>query len=226
MIVEELAKLANAERAKISAGFFKTGKGQYGEGDKFLGVYVPDVRKIAKKYVNASEKEIEELLKSPIHEHRLCSLLILVHKFQKNCDKESIVKNYLSKTCFINNWDLVDLTANKILGNYLLDKERSILYKLAKSPHLWERRIAIVATFAFIQNNQLADTFRIAETLMNDKQDLIHKACGWMLREAGKHNMQALQEFLDKHRKQMPRTMLRYAIERMSYAARKKYLAH
>ena len=214
-----MRKLANPEKAKILAGFFKTGKGEYGEGDIFLGIQVPDTRKVAKSYLHLDDNAIRELLESKIHEHRLAALLILVEKYRKSDEKQKkkIADFYLANTDRINNWDLVDLSADKILGEYLYDKndkEKSILYELAKSSNLWERRIAMISTFAFIKKGKFEDTFKIAEILFGDKHDLIHKAVGWMLRELGKRNQEAEEKFLKKHYKKMPRTALRYAIER------------
>ena len=232
---KELRESGNSERAIACQRFFKTGKGQYGEGDVFLGIKVPVQRAIAKKY-DLSFEEIQELLNSEIHEERLIGLLILI----RNKNKKGAFKFYLKNTKRINNWDLVDLTAHKIVGDFLLDKDRAprgvprdisgemstrgILYDLAKSENLWEKRIAIISTFAFIRNNQFEDTLAIAEILLNDSHDLIHKAVGWMLREVGKKNQEVEEEFLKKHYKDMPRTMLRYAIERFEEEKRQKYL--
>ncbi len=222
-VKEELKSLENPEQAKVLQGFFKTGPGQYGEGDIFLGIKVPVQRKLAKKFKGLKLNEIQELLDSKIHEHRLVGLLILVDKYEKSKNKE-IVDFYLSNTRNINNWDLVDLTAHKILGGYLLDKDRSILYDLAKSSELWEKRISMITTVAFIRESDFDDTLKIAEILLNDKHDLIHKAVGWMLREVGKKDQVVEESFLKKHYKTMPRTMLRYAIERFEETKRKAYL--
>ena len=215
-IEKDLQGLSNPEKARILSGFFKTGKGQYGEGDIFLGIPVPQSREIAKRYIEADFKTIQELLESKIHEHRLVALLILVEKFRKADEKskKTIIKFYLKNTKYVNNWDLVDLSADKILGEYLFDKEKSLLYKLAKSKDLWEKRISVVSTFAFIKRNRFKETFEFTEMLLEDKHDLIHKACGWMLREIGKRNQKEAERFLQKYHKKMPRTMLRYAIER------------
>ena len=221
MIKQDLQKLKDPEKAEILSRFFKTGKGEYGEGDIFLGIKVPEQRKIAKNY-NLSLKEIQELLSSNIHEYRLTALFILISKYKKS-DKKQIVNFYLKNTKNINNWDLVDISAPKILGDYLLDKDKSVLYNLAKSNNLWERRIAILSTFTFIRNNQFEDTLNISEILLNDKHDLIHKAVGWMLREIGKKDQEIEENFLDKHYKNMPRTMLRYAIEKFEENKRKFY---
>jgi len=221
---QDLNKLADPKQAKILSSFFKTGKGEYGEGDVFLGIKVPEQRKIVKKYSNLSLKDTQALLNSKIHEHRLVALLILVDKYNKSDKKQEIVDIYLKNTKKINNWDLVDLSAHKILGEYLLDKNRKILYKLAKSKDLWEKRIAIISTAAFINNNQFDDTLKISEILLNDNHDLIHKAVGWMLREVGKKNQAVEEKFLKKYHKTMPRTMLRYSIERFDEKKRKFYM--
>jgi len=222
-VQDELQAYANPEKAKLLSRYFKTGKGQYGEGDIFLGISVPDQRKIAKNNKDASLDEIKRLLESKIHEQRLTALLILVEQYQKTKD-ESLVTFYLKHTTFINNWDLVDLTAPRILGASLLNKDRKILYQLAKSNSLWEKRIAVIATATFIQKNQFEDTLKLAEILLNDKHDLMHKAVGWMLREVGKRNQEVEEEFLKKHYKEMPRTMLRYAIEKFDEKKRSFYL--
>ena len=225
-INKDLQKLKSPEKAKIYARFFKTGKGQYGEGDIFLGLKVPETREISKKYINLNFVDIEKLLLSKIHEERLCALLILVEKYKKSYlgSKKEIIDFYLKNAKNVNNWDLVDLTADKILGNYLFNKDKSILYKLAKSGNLWKRRIAIISTFYFIKNKKYDNTFKISEMLLNDNHDLIHKAVGWMLREVGKRDEKELCKFLDKHYKIMPRTMLRYAIERLDRKKKKYYL--
>jgi 3-methyladenine DNA glycosylase AlkD len=226
-IRSELLALGDQERAKKLAGFFKTGKGQYGEGDVFLGIPVPEQRKVAKRYIGLSLDELLELLRSKIHELRLTALLILVLKYSKanDSEKEMIYNFYLKNTKFVNNWDLVDLTAPKIVGDYLVYRERAILLELVKSVSLWERRIAVLATFCFIKNNDFNDAFSISRVLIKDEHDLIHKAVGWMLREIGKRDQKALEEFLMKYYKQMPRTMLRYAIEKFDAKKRKYYLS-
>jgi len=223
---KDLRKTASKKKAKLLQGFFKTGKGEYGGGDIFLGVMVPGQRKVAKKYPELSLKEIQQLLNSKFHEERLTSLFILINRYQKTDkrDQAKIVDFYLSNTSNINNWDLVDLSAPKILGDYLLDKDRSVLYKLAKSKLLWEKRIAILATAAFIGQDDFEDTLKISTILLNDKHDLMHKAVGWMLREVGKRDEKVLLKFLDKYHKKMPRTMLRYSIERFSPAKKKFYM--
>ncbi|MBW3004672.1 DNA alkylation repair protein [Candidatus Woesearchaeota archaeon] len=221
---QELKRLGDSKQAKLLSGFFKTGKGEYGEGDVFLGIPVPLQRTVAKKYIDLSLKDTQSLLHSKIHEHRLVALLILIDKYNKSENKKEIVDIYLKNTKNVNNWDLVDLSAHKILGDYLLDKDRKILYKLAKSKNLWEKRIAIISTAAFISNNQFDDTLKISGILLTDNHDLIHKAVGWMLREVGKKNQAAEEKFLKKYHKTMPRTMLRYAIEKFDEKKRKVYM--
>lgn len=228
MLVEkQLQQAANPEKAKILQRFFKTGKGEYGEGDIFLGITVPEQRKIAKQHADLSLYQLQKLLNSKIHENRLVALLILVNKFAKADDKQQkqIADFYLKNTHNINNWDLVDLSAHQILGQYLFDKDKQILCKLANSQLLWERRIAIISTFWFIKQNQFEDALKIAGLLINDNHDLIHKAVGWMLREIGKKDQEVEEQFLDKHYKKMPRTMLRYAIEKFDDQKRKHYMS-
>lgn len=222
----ELRRKASSKRAEILQRFFKTGKGEYGEGDIFLGITVPETRKIAKKYSKLDFQDIKKLLKSKIHEERLLGILIMVNNFERGekIERKKIFDFYLKNTKYINNWDLVDLSANKIVGAHLLCKPRKILYGLAKSRNIWERRVSIIATFHFIKNNQFEDTLKISEILINDKHDLIHKATGWMLRETGKKSQIILERFLNKHSKKMPKTMLRYAIERFPKNKRIKYL--
>jgi len=223
---KELRKYADKEKAKLLLRFFKTGPGAYAEGDIFLGVMVPFTRKVVKQFQDLPLSDVIKLLRSKIHEERLLALLILGRQFNK-ADvkaKEKIYKAYLANTKFINNWDLVDLSAPQIVGEFLIDKDRQILYRLAKSPLLWERRIAILATFAFIRLGDFDDVFGIAKLLLCDKEDLIHKACGWMLRETGKRDSVAEELFLDKHYRRMPRTMLRHAIEKFPENKRKAYL--
>ena len=222
---QDLNKLEHKEKTKILQRFFKTNKGEYGEGDIFLGIKVPEQRKIANKY-DLNLKQIQELLSSKIHEYRLTALFTLIQKYKKanQTEKQEIFNFYLKNTNNINNWDLVDLSAPKILGDYLLNKERTTLYQLAKSNNLWENRISILSTYQFIKNNQFEDTLNISKILLTNKHDLIHKAVGWMLREIGKKDLQILERFLKQHHKQMPRTMLRYSIEKFSKAKRKVYL--
>ena len=222
----EIKNRASEEKAQTSRRFFKTGKGQYGEGDEFLGLTVPDCRDIAKKFINVELKDVKKHLESKYHEERLVAFLILVEQFKKadSNGKEKIYAFYIDNKEYANNWDLIDLTADKIVGEYLLDKDKSILRDLAKSDNLWDRRIAIVATFAFIKKGRFDETLEISKRLLKDKHDLIHKACGWMLREVGKRDIAVLERFLKKHYKNMPRTMLRYSIERFDEKKRKSYL--
>jgi len=222
----ELEGLSDPEHAMKLQGFFKTGKGEYGEGDIFIGVRVPDQRRIAKKYRNISLTDVLELLRSEIHEHRLTALFILTEQFNKG-DEEArgrIVDLYLRTTAYVNNWDLVDSSAHKILGVWLVNKPRGVLYDLARSESLWERRISIISTFAFINRGDLVDALALAEALVDDGHDLIHKASGWVLREVGKKDQSVLEEFLIEHFKTMPRTMLRYAIERLPKERRSFYI--
>ena len=229
----DLQKSANREKALQLQKFFKTKKGEYAEGDIFLGISVPEQRKTALKYKDLPLADLQELLNSDIHEYRLVSLLILIQKYKKaeiennEKNKEEIFSFYLKNTKNINNWDLVDLSSPNIVGNYLLnknEKEKSVLYKLAKSSNLWEKRISVLATFMFIKNNQFQDSVNIAEILLKNNHDLIHKAVGWMLRELGKKNEKELISFLDKYKSKMPRTMLRYSIEKFPEEKRKSYL--
>jgi len=227
-IKKELLLFSNKEKAQHSERFFKTGKGEYGEGEKFLGATVPEVRLVSKKFSSANFDILEKLLKSSYHEERLLALLILVNQFEKADEKQrqKIFDFYLKNRKGINNWDLVDLSCYKIVGVYLLDKPKDILYKYAKSENLWERRISIVSTYYFIKNNIFDDTITIAEILLEDKHNLIHKAVGWMLREIGKKDVKILQKFLQKNSGKMPRTMLRYSIEKFAESERKKYLSN
>jgi 3-methyladenine DNA glycosylase AlkD len=221
-----IASSANKKHAEVMQRFFKTGKGEYGEGDKFVGIKVPVQRKIALRFYNLELTDLQKLLKSPVHEERLISLLILVNKYRRGHEKvkERIFKFYLKNRKRINNWDLVDLSAPKIVGDFLLDRNKKILFALAHSPNLWERRIAIISTFTFIRNENYKPTVFIAKVLLNDDHDLIHKAVGWMLREIGNRDVQLLEKFLRSRYRNMPRTMLRYAIEKFPEAKRKKYL--
>lgn len=223
----EIMALGSPERAKLSQRFFKTGVGQYGEGDVFVGITVPVLRQLGKKYHLISLSDIKILLSSEIHEERLLALLLLVRKFQDGDEtiREKIFTLYLKQTRYINNWDLVDSSASYIVGAFLFDKPKDILLKLATSKNMWERRIAIIATLYFIHQGNPEWTFKIAELLLNDVHDLIHKAVGWMLREVGKQCSEEIEErFLKKCYSVMPRTMLRYAIERFPEAKRKQYL--
>ena len=226
-IKKELTKLADKEKAVKLSGFFKTGKGQYGEGDIFIGITVPDQRKTAKLFYDTGLSEIEKLLDDPIHEYRLTALLILIQKYSKSdaTGKKNIADFYLSKTSKINNWDLVDLSAHQIIGNYYFSSDREILYQMAKSSSMWEQRIAVVSTYYFIKRNDFKEILAFSEMLLDHKHDLIHKATGWMLRETGKMDLAVLRKFLDKHHKVMPRTMLRYSIEKLDESERKKYMA-
>lgn len=227
-IQKDLESLADKSKIPNYQRFFKTNKGEYAEGDKFIGVNVPNQRIIAKKYKDVSLTIIEQLLQSNIHEHRLTALLILTYKFPKSSEekKSKIITLYLKNTKYINNWDLVDLSAPKLLGEYLLKNptKKPILYKFASSKNLWEKRIAMLSTYTFIKKKLFDDALKIAKILINDKHDLIHKAVGWMLREIGKIDQETEEAFLTKHYKTMPRTMLRYAIEKFSEDKRKFYL--
>lgn len=225
-IKKRLRKLGDKERAAVSQRFFKTGPGEYGEGDIFAGITVPELRKLARQYRHMTLNDTTELLQSPIHEERLLALLILIHKFSTGAAplKKQIFDLYLNNTRYINNWDLVDVSAQYIVGAYLVQKTKKVLYRLAKSEDFWERRIAIMSTFHFIRQNDFSETLKIARVLIADREDLIHKAVGWMLREIGKRDMQTEEEFLLKYYKQMPRTMLRYAIEKFPKVRRRLYL--
>ena len=225
-ISKRLQKMGNKEDARFLQGFFKTGVGQYGEGDIFLGIRVPELRKLSKEYKNLPLKEVLPLLRSPYHEVRLFALILLVNAFAKGDEtiQKKIYDLYVANTGYINNWDLVDLSAPNIVGAFLMERSRKPLYQLTKSKILWERRIAVLATFYFIKNNQFDDSLKTAGILLQDKEDLIHKAVGWMLREVGKRDIVSAESFLQKHCRVMPRTMLRYAIERFTPAKRRKYL--
>ena len=221
-----LQSLGTKQRAKVSQGFFKTGPGEYGEGDIFLGVQVPELRKLAASYQAITLGEVSRLLRSTIHEERLLALLILCRAYAGGDEhaKERIYKLYLKNTRHVNNWDLVDASAEYIVGAFLMGKSKRPLYLLARSSNLWERRIAIMATFQFIKRGEFGETLKIARILLADKEDLIHKAVGWMLREVGKRRLQSAERFLKEHYKEMPRTMLRYAIERFPESKRQCYL--
>jgi len=223
---EKIKRVSNKKHAEAMLWFFKTGKGEYGEGDIFAGIKVPVQRKIAKEFLNLSFTELKELLKSKVHEERLIAMLILVEKYEKGVEKEKnkTFRFYINNRKGINNWDLVDLSAPKIIGHYLLNKDKKLLYDFAKSENLWDRRIAILATYSFIKSGSYDDALRISDLLLNDKQDLIHKAVGWMLREVGKKNLAVEEIFLQPRYNKMPRTMLRYAIEKFPETKRKKYL--
>ena len=217
-ITNELQALSDAEKREIFPKFFKAGKGEYGEGDRFLGVTVPNIRAIAKLHKDISIEEIRDLIQSEWHEVRLYALIIMVEKSKKKDEalRKELFNLYLSQTERINNWDLVDLSCRFIVGEYLLDKSRDILYQLAQSPLLWDNRIAIVSTYAFIRKGQLEDTYALSDLMMHHPHDLMHKAIGWMLREAGKRDSERLYDYVMSHRADMPRTMLRYAIEKFS----------
>lgn len=223
---QQLKRAGDKKTAKTLQWYFKTGKGDYGEGDKFLGIKVPQIRQIAKANKDLTIPEIQRALDSKFHEERLCALLILVHKYAIGNDetREYIFRFYLANTKKINNWDLVDLSAPKITGKHLLTRNRKILLKLARSENLWERRISILTTFKFIREKQFSDSLKIAKLLLNDDHDLIHKAVGWMLREIGKRSRETEEKFLKAHYKKMPRTMLRYAIEKFPEKKRLAYL--
>jgi 3-methyladenine DNA glycosylase AlkD len=225
-IKENLKELSNKTIAEQSQRFFKTGKGEYGEGDRFLGIRVPALRRLVKKYSDVSTNETLILLKSSFHEERLFALLMLVEMFSKRDEggKTEIYELYLGNTEFINNWDLVDGSAEHIVGAYLKNRDKQPLYDLAGSENLWERRISIMSTFHFIKNNEFTDALKISEILRCDNEDLIHKAVGWMLREIGKRNLTVEENFLKKHYKNMPRTMLRYSIEKFPEEKRLAYL--
>ena len=223
---KELKKISDPEQAKILQRFFKTSKGEYGEGDIFLGVKVPDQRKIVGKFNELFLDDVRKLLNSNIHEHRMSALFILINKYKKadESGKKKIFDFYLRNTKNINNWDLVDISAPKIVGDYLSGKPKNVIYKLSESNNLWEKRIAIVSTWAFIRNNEFSDTLKISKIFLADKHDLIHKAAGWMLREVGKRDQEIEEEFLKKYYLRMPRTMLRYAIEKFDEEKRRFYL--
>ncbi|MCI1640263.1 MAG: DNA alkylation repair protein [Bacteroidales bacterium] len=245
-IIDELKAVADHEKSAVLSRFFKTGKGEYGEGDKFLGITVPEIRKVSSRHKNASEADLSALLESPFHEIRMCALLIIVEqckilRSRKWISAHSVNENetelkkkfdfYLGRTAFINNWDLVDLSCPAVIGEYLEDKPHDILYDMASSDYIWNRRIAIVSTLAFIRNGETDDTFSITELLLEkdtssgkSMHDLIQKASGWMLREAGKRDEKKLLAFLDSHAEKMPRTMLRYSLEKLGPDVRGYYM--
>jgi 3-methyladenine DNA glycosylase AlkD len=223
----ELRSLAEPGRAAVSRRFFKTGPGEYGEGDKFLGVTVPNTRSLLPRSDDLAEAGVLTLLHSPWHEERLLALLMLVRRFQRTTSevaREHLVRLYLANTRWINNWDLVDSSAPQILGTWLLQRERAVLRRLAGSKSLWEQRISIIATQALIRDEQFEDTLNLCRHFLTHPHDLMHKACGWMLREVGNHDEAVLKGFLDQHAPRMPRTMLRYAIEKLTDAGRRHYL--
>ncbi|TXH00216.1 MAG: DNA alkylation repair protein [Candidatus Moraniibacteriota bacterium] len=228
ILLEEVKALSDPDRAIIFARFFKSGPSQYGEGDKFLGIMVPQVRQLVGKYYRQLEhSDLDQLLSSPYHEIRLFALLVLVKKYQQTKleeEKTNLYKYYLANRVHINNWDLVDVTTPQLVGDYLLTHPRDILYQLASSDNLWERRISIMATFAFIRAGEYEDTIKISKILLHDSHDLIHKAVGWMLREMGKKDKSLLINYLNESASVMPRTMLRYSIEKLTEAERQYYL--
>lgn len=225
-IGRRLEELADKEKAQVLQRFFKTGPGEYGEGDLFLGIKVPQLRKLAKEYEGIALKEAKQLLRSSIHEQRLLALLILIRKFSKGDvgARKRIYELYLRNTQYINNWDLVDVSAEHVVGAYLMERNKEQLYRLAKSDSLWERRISILSTFHYVKHNEFSETLKISKMLLSDEEDLIHKAVGWMLREVGKRHLSTEEKFLRAHYKMMPRTMLRYAIERFPEPKRQRYL--
>lgn len=227
-IKQELSQYAFPQKKEFFPRYFNAVPGGYGEGEEFMGVPVPHQRKVAKQYYRQiSLAETEKLLQDPIHECRLTALLILVNKYERSKDeaeKEEIVQCYLDNLSFVNNWDLVDSSAYKLLGPHLEHRDRQLLYRLAESSNIWEQRIAIITTLYFVRNNDFEDTLRIAEKLLEHPHDLIHKAVGWMLREVGKRDLEQEIEFLDRHYKRMPRTMLRYSIEKFEPELRQQYL--
>lgn len=223
-IYNALVARSDEEKKIVLPRFFKTGKGQYGEGDIFLGVTVPNIREVAKEFKDINIDIIEKLIHSPWHEMRMCALLILVNNSKKEVTTDTF-EFYLSQTKYINNWDLVDLSAPQIVGKFLLKKERDIIYRLAESDLLWDNRIAIVSTLTFIRNNDLDDTYKLSLKMMNHKHDLVHKAIGWMLREAGKRDAKRLYNFVMEYKNIMPRTMLRYSIEKFDKETRNELMS-
>lgn len=226
-IIAELKSVPNKEKAEIFQRFFKTGKGEYGEGDTFAGIAVPEVRDISKRYFKEMTlEEVEYFVQHKIHEYRLFGLLTLTYTWKKadESKRKDIFDLYVKNLEYVNNWDLVDISAPNIVGEYLKEKDRAILYELAENNNLWKQRISIISTFSFIRNKDFVDTLNISEILLHHKHDLIHKAVGWMLREVGKRDQDVEEEFLKKYYKEMPRTMLRYAIERFEEEKRQKYL--
>lgn len=225
-VAAALQQAGSPARAKTSAWFFKTGPGQYGEGDRFIGITVPVQRQIAKKYQDIGWSDMAKLISSPIHEYRFTALEILVMKYASGDEKtkKQCVEFYLKHRAWVNNWDLVDTSAPYILGDWLFTKNKKILTTLSRSGNIWDRRIAIITTLGFISQGAYAETLRIAKLLLKDKHDLIHKAVGWMLREVGKRSLVTEEKFLQRYYKQMPRTMLRYAIERFAVTKRNAYL--
>lgn len=228
-VVEELGSYIELQKLTDLARFFKTAKGEYGEGDKFLGIRVPNIRKVVKNHRLLSLDEIKEFLYSPYHEHRMFAVLVLTCQYESKRlqipqTKEDIFNFYIEHRKQINNWDLIDVTCPYIIGNYLYDKDRTLLYDFAKSDELWEKRIAIISTFAFIKMNQFEDTLSIADILLNDKHDLIHKGVGWAIRNVGNKDQSVMLKYLKPRYKNIPRTMLRYAIEKLDEDTRQKFL--
>jgi len=225
-IQRRLRALADEKRAQVLRRFFKTGPGEYGEGDVFIGLTVPQLRKLAREYLFIGPVPLKALIRSPVHEERMLALLILLGRYRGAAEQEKaqIHDFYLDHRRYVNNWDLVDLSAPVIVGDFLRNRSRKLIYTLARSSSLWERRIAVLATFAFIKEGEFADTLAVAERLLSDQEDLIHKAVGWMLREVGKRDLEAEERFLKAHYRKMPRTMLRYAIEKVAPSRRKLYL--
>lgn len=224
----ELAGLADKRKAAFFPRFFKAGKGEYAEGDKFFGISVPQVRAVVARHLALPHAEVAKLLADPMHECRLTAVIILVEQYERAStakEQTTIAQFYLSHLDGVNNWDIVDASAYCLLGEYLIDRPRGVLCELAASGHLWRERVAVVSTLAFIRRGDFADIFKLSEQLLSHRHDLIHKACGWMLREAGKRDANALKGFLRKHGDRMPRTMLRYAIERFTPAERAGFLA-
>jgi 3-methyladenine DNA glycosylase AlkD len=223
---KRLKDLGSKERAEIAKRFFKTGPGEYGEGDVFLGVPMPDLRRLAKEFEDLGPEEIGDLIRSHIHEERALALLILVRRYARAdaSGRETIYRLYMDHLRWINNWDLVDVSAEHVVGAFLKDKSKKPLYQLARSESLWERRVSILATFHYIKGNEFSETLKIAKMLLSDEHDLIHKAVGWMLREVGKRDPATEERFLQEHYRKMPRTMLRYAIERFPEPKRQRYL--
>ena len=225
-LLKDFRRLASPKKAKAAQWFFKTAPGQYGHGDLFLGVTVPEQRQLVRRYRALPLATVVKLLRSPYHEHRLTAVLILNEQFRRGDETErrEIYQAYLRSTRYINNWDIVDSSAPHVVGTWLLERPRKVLYRLARSKHLWDRRIAILATQTFIRQGQFADSLAIAKILLKDKHDLMHKAVGWMLREVGDRGRPAEERFLQKHAARMPRTMLRYAIEKFPARQRQTYL--
>jgi 3-methyladenine DNA glycosylase AlkD len=224
-IIKDLEAIADATKAQAMGRYFKTDKGQYAEGDIFVGISMPDLRSIIKKHPLLLLSDIELLLRSPVHEYRMAALLLLMSRYKRiKHERDSIFEFYLNNLVYINNWDLVDVSCRDIIGVHLMDKDREILYDLAEGLHLWSQRVAMVSTWYFIKHKQFGDTFRLAELLLSHSHDLMHKAVGWMLREVGKRDELALEEFIETHARQMSRTTLRYAIERFEEKKRQYFL--